>query len=74
LLVTSQYFLIDSSGAKKIADVGEGWFRMTTLVRVKSSNGKIEIEQDDACLGNPNQLDTISKARKQLQRCAAGPK
>ena len=74
LLITSQYFLIDSSGAKKIADVGSGWFRMTSLIRVTDNHGKIEIEQDDACLGNPNQLDTISKARKQLQRCAAGPK
>jgi hypothetical protein len=74
ILVTSQYFLIDSGGAKKIADVGAGWFRMTTLIRVKNNHGKIEIEQDASCLGNPNQLDTIAKARKQLQRCAKGQK
>jgi len=54
--------------------VGAGWFRMTTLIRVKDNHGKIEIEQDDSCLGNPNQLETIAKARKQLQRCAAGQK
>jgi hypothetical protein len=47
---------------------------MTSLIRVKASNGKIEVVQDDSCLGNPNQFDTIAKARKQLQRCAASKK
>lgn len=55
LLVTMQYFLADGGGAKKVSDLGSDWFRMTTLFRVKAVNGKIEIEQDDSCLGNPKQ-------------------
>jgi hypothetical protein len=71
LLVTMQYFLADGRGAKKVSELGFNWIRMTTLFRVKAINGKIEVEQDDSCLGNPNQIDTISKARKQLKRCAS---
>jgi len=74
LLVTMQYFFIDGRGAKKISDVGSGWTRMTSLFRIKANDGKIEIEQDDSCLGNPNQLDTLGKARKQVQRCVASKK
>jgi hypothetical protein len=74
LLVTMQYFLVDSGGARKASDIGKDWLRMTTLFRVRAINGKIEVEQDDSCLSNPNQLDTIAKARKQLQRCAINKK
>ena len=74
LLITMQYFLADGGGAKKASDVGADWFRMTTLFRVKAIDGKIEVEQDDYCLGNPNQFDTIAKARMQLQRCRANLK
>ena len=70
ILVTMQYFLADGGGAKKVAELGSGWARMTSLIRVKAVDGKIEVEQDDSCLGNPNQLDTIAKARKQLKICA----
>jgi hypothetical protein len=71
LLVTMQYFFIDGGGAKEISEIGAGWFRMTSLFRVKAVNGKIEVEQDDACLGNPNRIDNIPEARKILRRCAA---
>lgn len=71
LLVTMQYFLADGGGARRASELGSGWFRMTTLIRVKANNGKIEVEQDDSCLGNPNRIDTIAKARRQLQRCAS---
>jgi hypothetical protein len=74
LLVTMQYFLADGGGSKRVSDLGSDWFRMTTMIRMKANNGKIEVEQDDSCLGNPNQVDTIAKARKQLQRCLANQK
>jgi hypothetical protein len=74
LFVTMQYFLADGGGAKKVSDLGSDWFRMTTRIRVKDNTGKIEVEQDDTCLGNPNQIDTIAKAHKQLQRCAVPQK
>ena len=69
LLVTMQYFLINDSGAKKISELGSGWHRMTTLFTVKEVGGKIEVEQDDRCLGNPNRIDTIPEARKRLRAC-----
>jgi hypothetical protein len=75
LLVTMQYFIPEAHmGATKSTELGRGWTRMTSLIRLKAINGKIEVVQDDSCLGNPNQIDTIAKARKQLQRCAASKK
>lgn len=75
LLITMQYFVPEAHmGVAKLSELGRGWTRMTSLIRVRASNGKIEVEQDDSCLGNPNQFDTIAKARKQLQRCAASQK
>ncbi len=71
LLITMQYFLTDGGGAKKVSELGSNWLRMTSLIRVKAKNGKIEVEQDDACLGNPNKVDTVGLARKLLQRCKA---
>ncbi len=69
LLVTMQYFLIDGEGAKEIAEIGSGWFRMTSLFRVKAINGRIAVEQDDKCLGNPNRIDNILDARTALKIC-----
>jgi hypothetical protein len=71
LLLTVQYFPIDSKAASKVAEVGSGWKRMTVLLRVKAVDGKIQVEQDDTCLKNPNSIETIPDARKALQRCAA---
>jgi hypothetical protein len=70
-LVTVQYFPIDRKAASKVADVGSGWKRMTVLLRVKALDGKIQIEQDDACLKNPNSIETIPDARKALKQCRA---
>lgn len=67
LLVTMQYFLLNGGGAKKVSELGSSWIRMTSLFRVKAVNGKIEVEQDDNCLGNPNRIETIPDARKALQ-------
>jgi len=72
LLVTVQYFPIDRKLASKVSEIGSGWSRMNILVRIKSENGKIIAEQDDACLGNPNRIDTVPDARKRLLQCVAG--
>lgn len=71
LLVTVQYFKIpsDGEGAHTIAEVGDGWKRMTVLLRLKTVDGKIKIEQDDSCLGNPNNYETIPDARKAIAQC-----
>lgn len=69
LLVTVQYFPTDRIAASKVSDVGAGWKRMTILFRVKAVDGKILVEQDDVCLKNPNTIDTIPDARKQLKQC-----
>lgn len=69
LLVTVQYFAIDSKGAHSISEVGEGWKRMTVLLRLKAVGGKIQVEQDDSCLGNPNNFETIPDARKTVKQC-----
>jgi hypothetical protein len=74
LLITIQYFFVDGSGAIKTSELGSDWSRMTKLFRVKANNGKIEVSEDDSCLRNPNKLDTIAKARKQLQNCAVNSK
>lgn len=71
LLVTVQYFPIDRKAASKVSEIGSGWTRMTLLFRVKAVDGKIVVEQDDRCLGNPNRVETIPEARKLLKRCEA---
>lgn len=69
LLITVQYFAIDQEKAKSISELGEGWIRQTILARVKVVDGKIQLEQDDACLGNPNTIDAIPDARVALNKC-----
>jgi hypothetical protein len=44
-------------------------FVTTVLLRFSEENGKLKIEQDDACLGNPNHYNTIAKAREALRLC-----
>ena len=71
MLVTSQYFLLNGRGARKVSELGSSWIRMTSLLRIKAVNGRIEVEQDDTCLGNPNRSEAIADARKVLKspRC-----
>jgi hypothetical protein len=69
LLVTLQYFPIDKKPASKVSEIGSGWKRMTTLVRLRAENGKIVAEQDDMCLGNPNNFDSVQDARTALEIC-----
>ena len=45
-------------------------FYTTVLLRFSNENGKLKIEQDDSCLGNPNNYKTIAAARKALTKCA----
>jgi hypothetical protein len=73
LMVTVQYFIpAEGRVAKKISEIGLAWYRMTILFRVKANNnGRIEVEQDDECLGNPNRIDNIPEARKLLRQCAS---
>lgn len=46
------------------------YFYTTALLRFSDVNGKLKIEQDDSCLGNPNKHKTIAAARKALTQCA----
>ncbi|GAB4062479.1 hypothetical protein GCM10028811_31360 [Uliginosibacterium sediminicola] len=71
LLVTSQYFPIDRKAASKASEVGANWMRMTSLFRLREEGGKILVEQDDACLKNPNRYETIPDARKALRACSS---
>lgn len=46
-------------------------FYSTVLLRFSDANGKLKIEQDNSCLGNPNKYKTIAAARKALTACSA---
>ncbi|MDR3566379.1 MAG: hypothetical protein P4N59_33815 [Negativicutes bacterium] len=41
----------------------------TILLHFSDESGKLKIEQDDNCLGNPNKYSTIAGARKALKQC-----
>lgn len=41
----------------------------TVLLRFSNQKGKLKIEQDDSCLGNPNKYKTIAAARNALRQC-----
>lgn len=64
MLITLTY--IDSAApADPHSDPKE--FPMTVLLHFKRENdGKLNITQDDRCLGNPNHYATIASARKAL--------
>ncbi len=69
LLINVQYFSIDHKKPSKTSKLDSSRKRMTMLVRIKVVDGKIEAEQDDACLKNPNAIEKINDARKILKRC-----
>ena len=72
LLTTLQYFPIDRRHAGTVAEVGQGWSRMTVLLRLtRNEDGQVSIEQDDVCLGNPNRVETIAEARRKLKKCGS---
>lgn len=69
MFVTVQYFPIDRKPAGKASELGASWKRSTLLVRIKQEKDKLLIEQDDSCLGNPNNYEDIASARKALLAC-----
>lgn len=70
LLLTVQYFPVDGMMAGSIHKIGAGWRRMTILLNLsRLANGQVVIEQDDSCLGNPNEIVTIPDARAKLRKC-----
>ena len=72
VLATIQYFPIDRKHASTVAEVGQGWNRMTVALRLKrQADGHVLIEQEDDCLGNPNRIDTVPDAKRLLRKCAA---
>lgn len=71
LLVTTQYFFIDGSATKNASDIGSGWKRMTSLVRVREEDGRVVMEQNSSCLLNPNNIDSVPEARRRLAVCEA---
>lgn len=70
VLVTLSYYLAGNKPAQRAQDIGKGWRYMTALIRFEEQDGKLVLKQDDSCLGNPNQYDTIGDARKALGKCA----
>lgn len=69
-MLTISYDLIGKNLVQHSEDVGQGWHRMTVLLRLqKDTSGKIRLVQDDRCLGNPNKYKDIPSARKALSRC-----
>jgi hypothetical protein len=69
LLFSLSYYLTDKPLAKKAQDIGDGWRYMTVLLKLSEKDGKVVIEQDDACLGNPNPFKEVAAARKALSAC-----
>lgn len=69
LLFSLSYYLTDKPLAKRAQDIGDGWRYMTVRLNLSEHDGKVVIEQDDACLGNPNAFKDVAAARKALARC-----
>lgn len=69
LLFSISYYLTDKPLAQRAQDIGDGWRYMTVLLKLREQDGRVVIEQDDACLGNPNQYKDIGSARKALAAC-----
>jgi hypothetical protein len=66
MLITFNY--LDSADIPS-SPYSPDYFSITVLLKMKEENGKLKIEQDDSCLGNPNHYNTISKARQALKKC-----
>lgn len=69
MLVTVDYY--DSAKFLTSPSVDFPVLTSTFLVRFNDSSGKLKVEQDDSCLGNPNLLKSITAARKALTTCGA---
>jgi hypothetical protein len=62
-LVTINYFPVPQKDGVKNS------LSMTVLFEVQKMRSEINLIQDDTCLGNPNNYDTIAKARAALKKC-----
>lgn len=70
LLWSFQYSPVDPSAASKVLGRDLPWQRMTVRLTLhKTIDGRVAIEQDDRCLGNPNHIKTIPDARRALRQC-----
>lgn len=69
LLFSISYYLTDKPLAKRAQDIGDDWRYMTVLLKLREQDGQVLIDQDDSCLGNPNQYKEIAVARKALAAC-----
>lgn len=70
IFITSQYFPIDGKPADKMETFGGNWRRSTQMFRLTEADGRILFEQDDSCLDNPNNINSIPDARKRLADCS----
>lgn len=71
IFATFQYFSIDKAPARSAAEIGSGWKRVTLLLRLNQSEGRISVEEDLSCIPKPNALETIPDARLALKACRA---
>ena len=71
ILYSLSYYLTGKPLAQRPEDIGKGWRYMTVLLRLREQDGKVVVEQDDACLKNPNLYRDLAAARKALAACAA---
>jgi hypothetical protein len=74
VLVVAQYFRVDDDAgiATRPDQIGQSWHRMTVRLKLtRTPEGRIDIVQDDSCLGNPNDVEEIPEARKLIKSCIA---
>lgn len=71
LLITLNY--IDSAEIiSKYSKDQQNFYTTTALLRFSADElGKVQIKQDQSCLGNPNTISSIAAARKVLAACEA---
>lgn len=69
ILFSLSYYLTGQSLAKRREDIGKGWRYMTVLLKLRERNGQVFVEQDDACLQNPNLHQDLLAARRALAAC-----
>lgn len=69
IFATFQYFSIDKPLARSASELGSGWKRVTLLLHLSESEGRISVREDLSCIPKPNALETIPDARVALKAC-----